>query len=53
MENNNLQLNDKKPSKFLSVLETIWKYIKKYQVATYSLNNYNYGCYNCFFLSYE
>ena len=29
MENNNLQLNDKKPSKFLSVLETIWKYIKK------------------------
>ena len=28
MENNNLQLNDKKPSKFLSVLETIWKYIK-------------------------
>ena len=29
MENNNLQLNDKKPSKFLSVLDTIWIYIKK------------------------
>lgn len=29
MENNNLQLNEKKPSKFLQVLETIWSYIKK------------------------